>query len=541
MPHPVRSKILAGASVLTLAACSAGGSTRGADDAARDRGGAGGTLSVAINSATVPIPDSPATQGAEGIRWVSGQIYDALTAFDLDQADTAPTPHPSLAASWTVSPDKRTWTFRLKTGVKFHDGTAFDSSAVLFELDRLTKPGSPFFSESLSTAAKFQTQTIASYRAPDPATVEITTRQPDSLLLWDLAGIYFPSPAAVREYGNRDYPGHATGTGPFKVRSYTQDTLDLVANKDYWQGPPKLDGLRIRAMADPSSRLAALEAGDVNWIETPPPDSVPRLKSQGDAIRTHPYPHTMVLYLNLAKAPFTDPKVREALQYAIDRKSLCSGLLDGLCLPASQAAYEGNPWYDKSLGEKYHYDPAKAKALLREAGHSSGLSIKVAIPTGGSGTMWPQPMTQVLQANLKDAGIDMQLVPLESNLLLTIGRAGFTGPNQQYDALYNSMSWAAPFLADRFSSDRVPPGGCCNVMGYRNPAVDRAFAAVSAEFDPARQAALMAKALGLAAADSPMTFVVHDLDLQALAPSVRGFVQPQSWYFDVRNVWVKPA
>ncbi|TCO60730.1 ABC transporter substrate-binding protein [Actinocrispum wychmicini] len=532
---------LLGVCALVVVACGTTTQAPAGGDASADRSGSGGTLVIGMSGANVPIANTPPSDGAEGVRWVGNSVYDALTAFDLDQSDKAPTPGPWLAESWTLSPDKLAWTFKLRKGVKFQDGTDFNADAVVFQLDRITKKDSPYFDQAVYINNKFYTQYIASYRAVDPTTVEIRTAAPYSLLLWDLTSIYFPSPAAVKQYGNRDYPMHAVGTGPFKMTRYVQGSeMELDAFDGYWGGRAKLDKIRLRVMPDAATRLAALQSGDINWAEVPPPDSVPQLKTQGFNVLLRPYPHTMAFYLNNLRAPFNNPKVREALQYAINREAMCNNLLSGLCTPATQTAYEGHPWFDPVLGNKYHYDPAKAKQLLAEGGYAKGLTMTVAAPTGGSGNMWPGPMLEFIQSNLKDVGVDMKIVPLEWNLVVAIGRAGFAAQgNDKYDAIYNSISWGAPFLADRYSTARIPPGGCCNTMGYSNPEVDKAFQAVQSEFDPKKADALMAKALGLAAADSPATYIVHDLNLRVLSPKVRGFVQPQAWYVDLRKVWVK--
>lgn len=527
--------------LVATAACGGSGQATGGGDPSADRSGSGGALVIGMSGANIPIANTPPSDGAEGIRWVGNSIYDSLTAFNLDQSADAPRPVPSLAESWTLSPDKLVWTFKLRTGVKFHDGSDFNADAVVFQLDRITKKDSAYFDQALFVSNRFYTQSIAAYRAVDPSTAEIRTKTPYSLLLWDLASIYFPSPTAVQRYGNRDYPTHAVGTGPFTLKRLVQGSeLELEVFPGYWGGRAKLDRIRLRVMPDAATRLAALQSGDINWAEVPPPDSVPQLKTQGYTVLLRPYPHTMALYLNNLRAPFDNPKLREALQYAVNRDALCTNLLSGLCTPASQTAYDGHPWFDKELGNRYRFDPAKAKKLIAEAGHPNGLTMAVAAPTGGSGNMWPGPMLEFIQANLRDVGIDMRIVPMEWNLILGIGRAGFAAPgNEKYDAIYNSISWGAPFLADRYSSTRVPPAGCCNPMGYRSTSTDRAFLAVQEEFDPTKADALLAKALGKAAADSPVTYLVHDLNLRVLSPKVRGFVQPQAWYVDLRKVWVQ--
>jgi peptide/nickel transport system substrate-binding protein len=316
--------------------------------------------------------------------------------------------------------------------------------------------------------------------------------------------------------------------------------MELEANPDYWGGKPKLDKLILRPMPDPATRLAALQSGEVQWAEVPPPDSVPQLRSAGYNVLLKPYPHTIVFFLNMQEPPFNNPKVREALQYAIDRDRLCNDLLNGLCMPAYQWSFDGHPWYDPTLGKKFAYDPAKAKQMLAEAGFPNGFTINVSYPTSGSGNMWPQPMMEFVQSNFKAVGVEMQMQPLEWNNILTIYRAGFATPEyKKYHAMYFSVGYTTPTLADAFSSWRIPPSGCCNPMGYNNPTVDKMFLDSQAEFEQEKQDAAMAKALGTASADSPMLFAVHDLNLRVLSPKVRGFIMAQAWYADLKNVWMQ--
>ena len=252
----------------------------------------------------------------------------------------------------------------------------------------------------------------------------------------------------------------------------------------------------------------------------PPPDSVAQLKGQGFNIIAGQYPHTILFFLNLAEPPFDNVKARQALEYAIDREKLCTSLLNGLCAPSYQYTYEGHPWFDPEFGKTYKYDPAKAKQLMAEAGLPNGFQFTIAYPTGGSGNMWPGPMMEFMQSNFKAVGMDMKMVPLEWNNILGISRAGFLTPeNKKYNGMYFSVGYGAPYLADRFSSWRIPPKGCCNPTNYTTAPVDKAFTDAMSAFEPDAQNKALARGLGLMAADAPVLFVVHDLNLRVTAPS----------------------
>jgi peptide/nickel transport system substrate-binding protein len=511
------------------------------EDPSLDRSGEGGTLVIGMSAGNVPFPNTPPNEGAEGRRFVGNMIYDSLTKLNEDQGDEVPTPQPWLAKSWEISEDQLTWTFQLEEGVMFHDGTPFNAEAVVFALDRTTNQEFEYFDSALYGASRQFTQAIESYRAVDEYTLEITTFEPFSFLLWSLAFTLLPSPTAVMEYGNEEYVNHASGTGPFRMVRYVDgEVIEFEANEDYWRGRPKLDRIVAVPMPEPSSRVAALLSGDIDWAEVPPPDSLPQLEGQDYNVLLREYPHSIILGLNTYREPFDDIRVRQALQYAIDRDSMCNILLNGVCTAAHQFLYEGHPWYDPEFGDRYRFDPEKARELLAEAGYEDNLTIRIAYPTGGSGNMYPGPMMELMQANFREIGVTMEIFPLEWNSILTLYRTGFGAPeNDQYDGFYFSPNTQTPLFITNFDTNRTPPNGCCNSYGYSSEVVDDLFQRAALEFEPDAQNALLQEAMGQVAEDSPVIFVVHDLNLRVLSPDVRGFIQPKSWTADFLNVWVR--
>ncbi len=510
--------------------------------AATDTSGSGGTLRIAMSAGNIPIPDQFLTEGGEGKRFVGANVYDTLLLGNTEQGDTVPVPGPGLATSWVRAADNVTWTFKLREGVKFHDGSAFNADSVVFAFDRIMNKNFEFYSDSQRGAGSANFAQVASYKKVDDFTFEIVTKKPWSFLTYDLVSINIPSSAAIRQYGNKDYPQHASGTGPFKIAKYVDgQVMELVPNKDYWgDRKAKLDKLILYPMPEPAARLAALQSGQVDWAEVPPPDSIEELKSGGYNVLLKQYPHAIYYGFNVTKAPFNDPRVRQAIAYGIDRAGMVS-IIAGAGKPASNLLYEGNPWRDTAFAG-YSYDPAKAKALLAEAGVTLPLQMTVVYPTGGSGNMWPGPMDEKFQQDMKAIGIEVSLAPLEWNTVLTLNRAGLYSPDyQKYDAYYFSPNTQTPLGAfGSFLSERLPSnGGCCNGTGYSSKAFDEAISQAAAEFDPAKQSVLLAKANAVLTQDAPIVPVVHDLNLRVLSPKVRGWVQPQSWWGDFRSVWMK--
>lgn len=509
--------------------------------AATDTSGRGGTLRIAMSAGNVPIPDQFLTEGGEGGRFVGKNIYDTILMSDSWQGDHVPIPGPGLATSWTRAADNVTWTLNLRQGVKFHDGTPFNADAVVFAMDRILKKDSEFYSASQASAGGSNFAQVASYKKIDDFTMEVITKKPWSFLLYDMVAWNIPSPTAVRQWGNKEYPQHPIGTGPFKVVKYVDgQVMEMVPNQDYWKEKAKLDKLIVYPMPEPAARLAALQAGQVDWAEVPPPDSIEQLKSAGYNVLLKQYPHALYYGFNVTKAPFDDVRVRQAIAYGIDRVGMVS-IISGAGKPATNIMYEGNAWRDPTF-EGYSYNVEKAKQLLKESGVTLPLKMTVAYPTGGSGNMWPGPMDEKFQQDMKAIGIEVDLAPLEWNTILTLNRAGLYSPDyQKYDAYFFSPNTQTPLgFAGNFLGERLPKnGGCCNGTGYSSKAFDDLMTQAAAEFDADKQAVIIAKANGVLMRDAPIAPFMHDLNLRVMTTKVRGWVQPQSWHGDFRSVWMK--
>ena len=505
-----------------------------------DGEGSGGTLRIGMTAGNLPFPNTPPNEGFEGRRFVGYQIYDALYAYDLYQGDHVPTPQLNLAESVEISDDQLTWTFTLRQDVTFHDGTTFDAEDVIFNFRRVRDPEFEYYDSTLAGTAGSAFATIASWEMIDQYTVAITTVRPNAFLPYDLVYIYMASPEVVMEVGNDEYINHATGTGPFVMTEYIDgQVMELTANEDYFKGRPKLDQIILYPMPEPATRLAALQAGDIDWAELPPPDSVQQLESQGYQVSLKNYPHVIAYYVNHATSePLQDLRVRQALAYAADREG-ASTLINNVGEPIHQYFVEGSAWYDETW-EGYDYDPEMAKSLLAEAGYGDGLSLTLAYPTGGSGNMFPGPMNEKLKQDFAAVGIELELVPLEWNNIITAYREGFANPSwAQYDLLYFSNAPLAPTFARVFASDYIQPTGCCNPMNYSNPEVDRLYAEAEANFDVEQQNALLAELQGIAMKDVAAFGTVTDLNLRVMSPSVKGFVQSQSWFLDLTQIWME--
>jgi peptide/nickel transport system substrate-binding protein len=511
--------------------------------------GRGGVLRIGMTAAEIPNTAGQPDQGFEGFRFIGYQLYDALIRWDLSQGDRLPDLVPGLAESWEVSAEDRTrWIFHLRRGVKFHDGTDFNANAVLWNWDKLKTKEAPQHDPRQMGWSNWATTEMQSWRKLDDYTVELTTTRPTSFILYQLTYVLYGSPTQWEKVGRdwRAFAEHPVGTGPFKLtRLVPRERAELEPFAEYWDKKriPKVDKLLLFPMPEVTTRLAALRNGQMDWIEVPPPDGIPSLSQAGFQIVLRSYPHNWPYNLNLTKPPWDNKLVRQAANYAIDREGLCKSLLNGTCIPMIGVVYPGHPWFGtpKVL---YEYNPAKARELLKQAGYdgkAKRVKTSVLISTSGSGQMLPLPMNEFIQENLRDVGIDLELVPIEWNALIQRWFKGFQdAENADLGAINISLHFQEPHGAfmRRFHSAYIAPKST-NVMPYINPAVDRLLEAAEKSFDQQERDQLLAQAHEIIVEDAPWLFVVHDLNPRAMSPKVKGFVQAQSWFQDLTPVWVE--
>jgi peptide/nickel transport system substrate-binding protein len=382
---------------------------------------------------------------------------------------------------------------------------------------------------------------IKSYRKVDDYTVAITTAQPDAMFYYRVAGINFSSPARWKEVGGdwNKFAEHPSGTGPWMLEKLVPRTrAELVKNPNYWNRDriPKLDRLILFAMPDANTRVAALLSGQIDWVEAPPPDTVPRLKQQGMQVVSNVYPHVWPYWLSYtADSPFRDIRVRKAANLAIDREGLCQ-LLGGLAKPAHGQVDVSHPWFGKPTFE-IKYDPAAAKKLMAEAGYGPANRCKVKFLTSqaGSGQMQPLPMNEFVQENLNQVGFEVEIEVVDWEALRARRRARADGAeNRGVYGLNNSWSIMDPdfgFLSVIYSKNAPP---VANNWGlYNDPTADALCNKASLEFDIGKQDQAIAELHQYVVDQAMWIWVVHDLNPRALAPKVKGFVPPQAWYVDL--------
>jgi peptide/nickel transport system substrate-binding protein len=542
-PRVLAAPLLGAALLAVAAGCgaagtspSAGGARGGTAEstsATTGASGTGGTLVIGMTAANIPPLDTmlAGTQGYEGYRFVGNQIYDALTRHDLEQDKEIPPLTPALATGWTAARGATAWTFKLRQGVKFTDGTAFDADAVVFNFDRYTNPKSPYTTPALVAQAATFVALVDKVTKVDASTVRITTKAPDSHLPEDLSTVFMASPAAVKK-DPKGFGAHPVGTGPFQFSSMTQgQQLTLAPNPGYWGGKPKLDKLVLKPIPEATARIAALRSGAVNWIEYPSPDDISSLSAAGFQILTNSYDHIWPWVLDTSAKPWSDVRVRQAANYAIDRSGMAANLLHGTAESAAQVAPRANAAY-AAAGDTYTLDVAKARQLLKAAGYPSGFTTTVEYPTSGSGNMIPGPMNEALQKDLAAVGITVKLKPIEWSTMLGQFVSG------KFPAGVDAMNISLSFQQESFWQMAFTSTGPINLGHYKNAKVDGLIAQAQTATDTAARSALYRDAAALITADAPWLFVVNDRNPRALARTVHGFVEPKSWFVDLMSAWV---
>ncbi len=501
------------------------------------------TLRIAMTASDIPRTNGIPTGGFEGLRFTGYPIYDALVQWDLSRADVKADITPGLATEWSVDPnDKTKWTFKLRKGVKFHDGSDFNADAVLWNFDRVFNDKAPQYDPAGAALGRARLGIMKSARKIDDFTVEITTKRPSSIFPYMITYFLFASPAQFEKVGSNwdTFQKQPAGTGPFKVVGYQpRVSVTLAKNAGYWDKNrvPKVDKMVLLPMPEATTRLAALRSGQVDWIEVPPPDGIPSLKAAGFKIVKNIYPHIWPYLFSFADgSPFLDKKVRQAANYAVDRKGLAA-LVNGTGSPAKGWFSPNDPNFGNPK-QDYKYDPDKARALLREAGYGPDKHVKakVMISTSGSGQMVPLPMNEFIQQNMKESWFDIDFEVVDWGQMLVAFRAGAGAPKSMgADALNFSqgtsdVSWMIRYFR---------PGSPINWSRWNNKNFAATLDELENSFDAKKISDLTTRAHEIMVDEAVALFILHDLNSRAMSSKVKGFVSAQSWFQDFSPVYIE--
>ena len=341
---------------------------------------------------TLDVPLSTDTQTT----MVSTQLYNTLTRAKPGRVDV----EAELATSWSTSADGLVWTFTLRKGVTFHDGTPFNAQAMKFNIDRWADPHNAYRPKGGTFEAwdDFVADTYKESRVVSPDTIQVVLKTPNAPLLAAVSAISFgfASPQSIKQYGGEGVGQHPVGTGPFKFVEWVRDDhITLEANPSYFRhGLPKVQRVIFRVIKDNAARFLALKAGEVQLMELPNPDDVKAAQSDPNLkVMLRPAFNSGWLRFNMNLPLFQDRRIREAVAAAINRPAIVQGLYGGY----GQVADQQLPpvmWGRSANIKGYAFDPARAKQLLTEAGYPNGFSFD----------FWYMPISRTYFPNGKTIG-----------------------------------------------------------------------------------------------------------------------------------------
>jgi ABC-type transport system substrate-binding protein len=513
-------------------------------------------LRIGMTAADIPRTLGQPDQGFEGNRFTGIPMYDALTHWDLSKADAASVLIPGLALSWAVdATDKTKWTFKLRQGVQFHDGSSFTADAVVWNVRKVLDKTAQHYDPSQIGVTVSRMPTLASARKIDDYTVELTTSEPDSFLPLNLTNLFMASPAHWQKKfdatpGNLPaeerakqawtaFAADASGSGPFRMTRFVpRERLELAANKAYWDPArtPKIDRVVMLPMPEANARTAALLSGQVDWIEAPAPDAIATIRGRGFTVYSNQQPHVWPWQLSFAEgSPWLDKRVRHAANLCVDHASL-QKLLGGMMAVPKGTVDPSHPWWGNPSFD-IRFDPSAARKLMTDAGFSAAkpVKVKVQISASGSGQMQPLPMNEFVQQSLKQCFFDVTFDVIEWNTLFTNWRRGAKDPTASGAHAIN-VSFAAmdPFFAMvRFTSTKTFPPVSNNWGYFGNAEFDKLIADARTTFDDKARDGALAQLHKRIVEEAPFVWIAHDVGPRAMSSKVRGVVQPRSWFIDI--------
>jgi peptide/nickel transport system substrate-binding protein len=482
------------AALLVVVGCGGGG---GAPESSTPPG----TLYVALDAE--PPELDPNLSSAYVDRQVMASLYDKLV--DLDQDGEIV---PMLAKSYDVSEDGTVYTFKLREGITFHDGTEFNADAVKFNLDRYQEEDS---------VRSTEVEPIESVEVVDPMTVRVTLSEPFApflAVLTDRAGI-MASPKAIKESGGR-ISKNPVGTGPFEfVERIRGDHITVKKNPDYWrEGLPKLDKIIYRGIEDENVQYQNLQSGELDLIDSIPLVEVKDLQESGDyRVSIEPGLGYNGIWLNVTRPPFDNEKLRQAVDRLVNREAVAKAALRNVGGTPANSPFSKQSW---AYGESDEYPPRsveEAKQLLKEAGKPNGFSFTFKVD--------PSPLSQqigqIIQSNLKPAGIKVELEQVEFGTLLEQNTSG------DFEAML--LGWSGRIDPDLNIYDFTVTDGDFNASGYSNPEVDKLLGKARTTSDRVQRKKLYDQVMEILHEEVPYVYLFHSnltTDF-AMQPTVKGF------------------
>ena len=474
------------------------------------------TIAVASTFTTMDPYDASDTLSYSAAK----SMYEGLFGFDKDMKL-----HNVLAEGYKVSDDGLVYTVTLKKGIKFHDGTEFQADAVKANFDRVTNKANALRRYTLY-------YNIAKTEVVDPYTVRFTLHKPFSAFINQLAHASgaMICPSAIQKYPGKELAFHPCGTGPFVLDKYNpSEILHVVKNPNYWQkGLPKVDGLTFKPVPENSTRVAMLRTGEAHYIFPVPPEQVKILEGEKILVVTKE-PSIIERYVafNMTKKPFDNLKVRQALNYAVNKQALAKVAFNGLADPTKGIAPKGVEFADEYGA--WPYDPKKARELLKEAGY----------PNGFSATLWSlynhttaQKVIQFLQQQFAQVGVKVSVMAMEAGqrtayLLKKPEESQLNMVYAGWSSSTGELDWA---IRPLLGTDSWAPVAS-NFGYYSNKTLDDNFRDALLTTDKAKKQAFYSVAQKATWDDCPWIYLVTEQNVSAHVKGLTGFyIQPDAGF-----------
>ena len=504
----------------------------------------GGTVVVGIS--TDP-PTLDTLHGNLQVTRVTAQICENLIAEDPASAgSTFSGMVPGLAERWDVTEDGLTYTFHLRRGVTFTDGEPFDAAAMVANFDRVLNSESPYYSPSASGHAQGGRllAPVATYEAVDAFTFVVTLRSffPDFLLDLRHRVLGVVSPAAIEAHGNTMSGQHLACTGPFMFSDREIGTsITLVPNPDYWASDergPYIDRLIFQVIPEASTRIAALQRGDIDIDVELPPERVAELEADPNiTVAMSSAPHVWYWGLNYRSAIMQDELLRRAIWHALDTQTMVETLYGDAAVHMDSMLPPGNPGFRPDFERPYPYDPDAARALLAEAGHADGLTLSIHVPLSGGSYMDSVAMAQWAQANLADVGIAATIETYELGTWVPIIIQGAPEHVDIFGAAWQSIAYSPLMLESLFASTSHRPNGF-NDTWYVDPELDALLAEARTIVDMEERVAAYRAAEDHLLRAAAVVPVAHDRQPRAHRANVHGVAFIPSPWFNLTSVWI---
>jgi peptide/nickel transport system substrate-binding protein len=499
----------------------------------------GGTLVVA-NEADMNEGDPQKYSGTHAGRTLRN-IFDPLVTV----YDDSSTLRGGLAESYDVSPDGLTYTFKLRD-TTFHDGTPVTAEAVAFTFLRTLDESNQWYQKTGPFPfAKYIWPYVVTdqIKAVDPRTLRFQLSQPDSTFLDNLtwAGSGIISPPALQAAG-RDFTLHPVGAGPFKFSDWQKGTSFTIERFDkYWGGAPLLDKVTFKPVEESAARLVQLQSGNVDLVVALPPEFIAQVKGDPNLnLIESPGIHIWWITLNTNDEHFKDKRVRQAVNYAIDKQSIINDILAGSAVVSHSFAFPNTPAFTDQV-QQYPYDPQKAKDLLAEAGVAGGFSTVFLVPESGSGMIAPKEIATVVQAQLAQVGVQAQIQTMEWTSYISAYNSGLDKAAGGAPVGMAQMSYMIPQPdPGMYAYDVLGGKGSLNPGSYQNADFDQLLLKAKGMSDATQRVGLYKQAQQLVADDAPWIFMFHANNVVAANKKVQNIVlNPDFNILHLERVWLQ--